>query len=349
MKFSKIFFGKPDLKLITETDLQEKIIGGLKQGSFESSTIELKSYAGINGIRDKIQDITKNVVALANSRNRGGLLILGIDEGRSLLTPIPVDIQKMPKDRIYQLIESRLLIENPKSFEVHVIISQGNSNSGFIIIEVEVEDRCPHYWGYTPKKEFYPFVRKSEKGVENIPPSEIHRPTGYEVLVNYPRETFRYIVPRNEAIDYPTFLIPLEIKNIGIHPITNVEVKIEIRSTRITQNDKLLWIFKEDSHDINRKKTYELQTIVQSKIKNPLKVKYLNNYDGSLGNLVEITFSEKFTLAQEQQFQVDFPVLAFFFRLRLDKMSFIIAFSSNELGQCSYTIPLSFIRHLKDN
>ena len=168
MKFSEIFFGKPDIKLVDEDDLKSCVITRLQSGSLESSSIALKSYLEISSLKSKIPDITRNMVALANSANRGGILILGIDEKGAKLTPFQFDVKRNDKDAIYQSIETKLLNKNKKAFEVHIIQSNNQKGYYYVLVEVEVKENSPYYWGYVPKMEYYPFIRKTEVGVENI-------------------------------------------------------------------------------------------------------------------------------------------------------------------------------------
>ena len=349
MKFSETFFGKPELKLVDEDDLREGVIIKLQSGSFESSSLELKSYLGIPNLKTKIPDITRNMVALANSVNNGGILILGIDEKGAKLTPFRFDVKRYDKDAIYQAIEARLLNENKESFEVHIIPSNTQKDHYYVLIEVEVKENSPYVWGYVPKMEYYPFVRKTEVGVENIPPSEFHLPRGYELQVTYPSETIDVHghSVRSSLGNLSSFLIsiPIIIKNVGIHPIKNVQVRLYIFCTYLTENDSLLWIFKEESIPERELKQRELHKIIQQRSEYPLNIRYLEEYDGNLGNRVEITINEKFELAQGQTIDLNFPIIAYVGRLRTQNIPLELHVTSNELGLKQYPITLGFVRY----
>lgn len=349
MKFSKTFFGKPELKLVDEDDLGKSVITRLQSRSFESSTIELKSYLGIPNLKTKIPDITRNMVALANSANNGGILILGIDEKGEKLTPFRFDTKRYDKDAIYQAIEARLLNENKESFEVHIIPSNTQKDHYYVLIEVEVKENSPYVWGYVPKMEYYPFVRKTEVGVENIPPSEFHLPRGYELQITYPVKTIdaQGYPERNSYGNVSSYLIPIPItiKNVGIHPIKNVQVRIYIFCRHLTENGNLLWGFEEKTIPERELKQQELHKIVQQRSEHPLKILYLQEYDGSYGNRVEITIKEKFELAQGQTIDLKFPIIAYVEKLRRTNVLFEIHITSNELGVKQYPITIGLVEY----
>lgn len=310
MKFSKIFFGKPDLKLVDEDDLKTSVITRLQSGPLESSSIELKSYLEISSLKSKIPDITRNMVALANSSNRGGIFILGIDEKGAKLTPFQFDVKRYDKDAIYQSIEARLLNENKEAFEVHIIQSNTQTGYYYVLVEVEVKDNSPYYWGYVPKMEYYPFIRKTEVGVETIPPSEIHIPRGHEIQIKYPTDPIvvQNYLERNSYGNLSSYLIPIPITigNVGIHPVKNVQVKLHIFCRYLTENDDLLSVKREETFPEKDLKQQELHKIVQQQAGHPLSLRYLQDYDGNLGNKVEITINEKFELAQGQTIDLKF-------------------------------------------
>ncbi|NHJ33335.1 MAG: ATP-binding protein [Asgard group archaeon] len=349
MKFCETFFGKHELKLVDEDDLRECIIMRLQSGTVESSSIELKSYLGISNLKTKIPDITRNMVALANSVNKGGILILGIDEEGGKLTPFRFDAKRYDKDAIYQAMEARLLNENKESFEVHIIQSNTQKDHYYVLIEVEVKENSPYVWGYVPKLEHYPFVRKTEVGVENIPPAEIHLPRGFELQITYPTDTIEVhgYPERHSSGNMSSYLIsiPITVKNLGIHPVKNVQVRLYIFCRYLTENDSLLSVLKEESIPVRELRQQELHKIIQQRFKYPLNVRYLEEYDGNLGSRVEITINEKFELAQGQTINLNFPIFAYAERLRKQNILFEIHITSNELGLKQYPITLGFLQY----
>lgn len=77
----------------------------------------------------------------------------------------------------------------------------------------------------------------------------------------------------------------------------------------------------------------------------PLSIRYLQDYDGNLGNKVEITINEKFELAQGQTIDIKFPIIAYAEKFRRRTIAIEMHITSNELGLKNYLINLDFINY----
>lgn len=61
MRFVERILKKPDIKFVTENDLEERIISKMRNGTLESASIKLKSFVGIKSLKKQMRKVSKGV------------------------------------------------------------------------------------------------------------------------------------------------------------------------------------------------------------------------------------------------------------------------------------------------